>query len=564
MELKMESLRKRKRESIEEVPKKRKIETSGGDKDGTNQNLIKAPKRPGIPIQQSIESKRKRGQAMGDKADDESSVSPKAEPELNMECLRKRKGESIDEVPKKRRTDTSDEKDGTNQSLIKAAKRPGSPIQESIESKRKRGEAMGDKADDGSSVSPKADTEQLSGTTPAESPIIVTGLESFTFHKILGEGGFGKVSIRNCGDVFLMCDVDDMTIGTSLLHIFSSRLMAGRAFPPVLMLCILKVMLATHKASQQQVAVKMVKKRLLLNISRDKILIERQVLEMTRKSPFITRAFATFQSQDYLFYVMEYLSRGDLIDIMSTNAPFPISATRDIKPDNILLDSTGHLKIADFGLAVMNIFGDTKTSGWAGTRLYMAPEILQNKPYNRAVDWFSAGLVIYMMATGRHPFYRGKIGRALKAIINDDPVFPNEMDPQLKAIINGLLDKSAENRQKFVENIRDHPFFMEINWTDIEEATAFPSFQLPPPPVMTSDTMKDVLCFTEANNTPIAETGQNLFCGFTFANEGWKVIESIPKPVISNRRPVKPHRRTFGSIVKDAFHRIWRRIKPWK
>ncbi|KAM4048584.1 uncharacterized protein ACNLHF_011381 [Anomaloglossus baeobatrachus] len=280
MELNMESLRKRKRESIEEVPKKRKIETSEGDKDGTNQNLIKAPKRPGSPIQQSIESKRKRGQAMGDKADDESSVSPKAEPELNMESLRKRKGESIDEVPKKRRTETSDnEKDGTNQSLIKAAKRPGSPIQESIESKRKRREAMGDKADDGSSGSPKADTEQLSGTTPAESPIIVTGLESFTFHKILGEGGFGKV------------------------------------------------MLATHKASQQQVAVKMVKKRLLLNISRDKILIERQVLEMTRKSPFITRAFATFQSQDYLFYVMEYLSRGDLLDIMSTNAPFPISAT---------------------------------------------------------------------------------------------------------------------------------------------------------------------------------------------------------------------------------------------
>ncbi|XP_075189466.1 uncharacterized protein LOC142286371 [Anomaloglossus baeobatrachus] len=281
MELNMESLRKRKRESIEEVPKKRKIETSEGDKDGTNQNLIKAPKRPGSPIQQSIESKRRRGQAMGDKADDESSVSPKAEPELNMESLRKRKGESIDEVPKKRRPETSeDEKDGTNQSLIKAAKRPGSPIQESIESKRKRGEAMGDKADDGSSGFPKADTEQLSGTTPAESPIIVTGLESFTFHKLLGEGGFGKV------------------------------------------------MLATHKASQQQVAVKMVKKRLLLNISRDEILIERQVLEMTRKSPFITRAFATFQSQDYLFYVMEYLSRGDLLDIMSTNGPFPISATR--------------------------------------------------------------------------------------------------------------------------------------------------------------------------------------------------------------------------------------------
>ncbi|KAM4038543.1 uncharacterized protein ACNLHF_016899 [Anomaloglossus baeobatrachus] len=534
-ELNMESVRKSEKERRDEVPNTRR-ETSEGEKDGTKKILVKALKRPGCPIQESIVSKRKRGEAMGHKADDGSSGSPKAEPVLNMENLRKR--ETIDEVPKKRIETPESEKDGTNQSILKASKRSRSPIQENITNKRKRGEALGDKADDGSSVSSKANTVQLSGTTPGESPIIVTGLESFTFHKILGKGGFGKV------------------------------------------------ILATHQASQQQVAVKMVKKRFLLENLRDDVLIERQVLEMTRKSPLITRAFSTFQSQDYLFYVMEYLSGGDLRGIMSTNAPFPIAVTRfiaaelicglqflhsrgiihrDIKPENILLDSTGHLKIADFGLAVMNIFGDTKTSDCIGSLIYMAPEILQEEPYNTAVDWFSAGVVIYQMATGRYPFYEGKfVETIIEVIINDDPIFPKGFDPQLKAIIEGLLDKSPESRQKFVDNIRDHPFFKEINWTDIEEARACPPFQLSPPPVMTSDTMKDVVSYTEAFHPPIAETDQKLFCGFTFANDGWKVIKSIPKPVISNRRPVKPHRRTFGSIVRDAFHRIWRRIKSWK
>ncbi|KAM4045225.1 protein kinase C theta type-like [Anomaloglossus baeobatrachus] len=435
-----------------------------------------------------------------------------------MKSLRKR--ESIDEVPKKRIETSEGEKDGTKKTIIKASKRPGSPIQESIVNKMKRGEAMGDKADDGSSVSPKADTEQLSGTTPAESPIIVTGLESFTFHKIIGKGGFGKV------------------------------------------------ILATHQASQQQVAVKMVKKRFLLENLKDDVLIERQVLEMTRKRLLILCHGISQWRRPSKHHVnqcpISHCSHQELICGLQFLHSRGI-IHRDIKPGNILLDSNGHLKIADFGLAVMNIFGDTKTSDCVGSLFYMAPEILQEEPYNTAVDWFSAGVVIYQMATGRYPFYEGKfIETIIETIINDDPLFPKGLDPQLKSIIEGLLDKSPESRQKFVDNIRDHPFFKEINWTDIEEARSCPPFQLSPPPVMTSDTMKDVLSYTEAFHPPIAETDQKLFCGFSFANDGWKVIKSIPKPVISNRRSVKPHRRTFGSILKDAFHRIWRRIKSCK
>ncbi|CAJ0959950.1 unnamed protein product [Ranitomeya imitator] len=256
-------------------------------------------------------------------------------------------------------------------------------------------------------------------TSPSEQVTACLSLESFIFTRKLGEGSFGRV------------------------------------------------MLATHQPSGHQLAVKMVKKRELLEYAKHNLRLEREVLEITEDSRFFTHAYGTFQTADYAFYAMEYLSGGDLITFIKSRAPLDVCTTRflaaeilsgieflhsrgiihrnktiflsflrDLKPDNILLDGDGHAKIADFGLAAMNVFGSQKISEFYGTPGYMAPEMIRRQPFNYTVDLFAFGVIVYQMATGFFPFNYGHCARRLAfSVTCDKPCYPNTMDSQLRDVI---------------------------------------------------------------------------------------------------------------------------------
>lgn len=134
-------------------------------------------------------------------------------------------------------------------------------------------------------------------------------------------------------------------------------------------------------------------------------------------------------------------------------------------PENILLDKYGHVKITDFGFAkeVENV-----TSTLCGTPDYLAPEIIQSKPYNKSVDWWSLGILIYEMLAGYTPFYDTTPMKTYEKIligrVNYPDFFVHEVIDLLNRLITSDLSRRLGNLQNGAEDIKSHPWFQEVVW----------------------------------------------------------------------------------------------------
>ncbi|XP_041783150.1 putative protein kinase C delta type homolog isoform X4 [Anopheles merus] len=312
-----------------------------------------------------------------------------------------------------------------------------------------------------------------------------------------------------------------------------------------------KVFLAELKNSDYYYAIKCLKKDVVLEDDDvDCTLIERKVLALGTKHPFLCHLFCTFQTDSHLFFVMEYLNGGDLMFHIQQSGRFPEARARfyaaeivsglkflhrkgivyrDLKLDNVLLDYDGHVRIADFGMCKLEIYLDKLADSFCGTPDYMAPEIIKGQKYNQAVDWWSFGVLVYEMLVGQSPFSGCDEDELFWSICNEIPWFPHYLSKEALRLLQSLLEKDASirlgvlNTMDEESDIKYHPFFNSITWDKLERRAVEPPFK--PQVRHPLDTQYFDKQFTRerARLTPIdrnilASMDQAQFEGFTYTN----------------------------------------------
>lgn len=198
----------------------------------------------------------------------------------------------------------------------------------------------------------------------------------------------------------------------------------------------------------------------------------------------------------------------------------------DLKLDNLLLDTEGYVKIADFGLCKEGMgFGD-RTGTFCGTPEFLAPEVLTEPTYTRAVDWWGLGVLIFEMLVGESPFPGDDEEEVFDSIVNDEVRYPRFLSLEAIAIMRRLLRKNPERRlgasERDAEDVKKQAFFRHVHWDDLLAR------RLKPPFVPTIRSMEDVSNFDEefTSEKPVltppkdprilSDDDQTLFKDFTY------------------------------------------------
>lgn len=229
------------------------------------------------------------------------------------------------------------------------------------------------------------------------------------------------------------------------------------------------------------------KKQIVAKRQEEHMLFEKKILKAIQ-CDFIVRLHAAFKDTRYIYMVMEFCGGGEvwtkLKEVGRFDEPIAVFCTacvveayaylhkknimyRDLKPENLMLDMKGYVKLVDFGFAKELNRGD-KTYSFVGTPEYMAPEIIRNQGHDFAVDFWSLGILIFELLVGNPPFSSSEPQKIYAKILDGVLKYPPYLSEAAKSIISKLCrprpGQRLGNTKNGIKDVRHHRWFGSMNW----------------------------------------------------------------------------------------------------
>lgn len=315
----------------------------------------------------------------------------------------------------------------------------------------------------------------------------------------------------------------------------------------------------------EKFAVKVIKKTNIIVCS-DPVsaFTEQETLLMGRVYPFLAIAHCCFQSNERLYFVMEYVVGRDLLYHIHKSRKFTEDRAkfyaaeiilalvflhsrgfiyRDLKLDNIILDEFGHCKLLDFGMS-KKLQNSRRTNTFCGTPSYIAPEIIREQEYDYSVDWWSLGVLMYEMIVGCSPFEASNEDEIYKLILDEPVKLPRTLSDRARSILEGFLTKDPHTRlgcqilEGYHLEIKQHPFFTLKSdgrgetrewWDDIEAKRVKPPYRPTSLDLVDGDDA-DSNCditLTPIDKRDLEGVSQNDFDGFSYCSESFKSLANL-------------------------------------
>ncbi|CCW67994.1 unnamed protein product [Phytomonas sp. Hart1] len=286
----------------------------------------------------------------------------------------------------------------------------------------------------------------------------------------------------------------------------------------------------------EEYAMKIMNKELIdfKNVSLERFIMEQM------DHPFVVKLRYAFQTDNYLYIVMDLLGGGELFYHLCNCGTFDEEHAkfyaaeiglaigylhsnniiyRDLKPENVVLDKDGHCCLTDFGLAKANISANATTNTYCGTAEYQAPEILLGEEHGHAVDWWSLGIMLYEMLYGLPPFYNENENIMHENILTQELSFNRfniTISPEAEDLLTRLLDRDPTKRLQDLEEFKRHSFFKNIDFKLLYNRKIPAPFIPDPNTENNFDSIFTAQTLVMEDDTAAYTSAQNHVDGFTY------------------------------------------------